>query len=104
MTSVDMFKALMVLGVVGEVDRRLVVHGERRWFVGRKSKVIEQRAQYPVGRCHEFIGRAAHRSAQHADRIRHVRSSLRKTVQQSTDERLVRRQELVVDIATGFGV
>eukprot|EP00965_Chrysotila_dentata_P046030 1529575-Pleurochrysis_carterae.AAC.1 len=40
MTAVDVFGPLMVLWVVGEVDRGLVVQGWRRRFRGRREPMI----------------------------------------------------------------
>eukprot|EP00965_Chrysotila_dentata_P191259 6174409-Pleurochrysis_carterae.AAC.1 len=45
MAPVDVFRALVVLGVVGEIYRRLVVHRERRWFVECKPEVVEEGAK-----------------------------------------------------------
>eukprot|EP00965_Chrysotila_dentata_P043421 1443817-Pleurochrysis_carterae.AAC.1 len=45
MSTVNMLGTLVMLGVVGQVDGRLVVHGERRRARTRVAQIGEERAQ-----------------------------------------------------------
>eukprot|EP00965_Chrysotila_dentata_P104037 3435495-Pleurochrysis_carterae.AAC.1 len=45
MPAVDMFCALVMFGVVSQVDRRLVIHGQAGWLMLRQPEFREKGSQ-----------------------------------------------------------
>eukprot|EP00965_Chrysotila_dentata_P167544 5532842-Pleurochrysis_carterae.AAC.1 len=45
MTAINMLGALVMFGVVGEVDCRLVVERKAGWRVGWQTQVVEEESQ-----------------------------------------------------------